>query len=103
MADSLLRNMESTVLGTAIVFHIMIGYKPHQLDQDVRRWRLRFLPNRACGKVALFSRVPSDPTGLRECTANGEGCTIKWKPTTTGVKTWIREDYGAHAFSDNHV
>ena len=49
----------------------MIGYKPHRLDQDVRRLRLRFLPNHAFGKVALFSRVPSDSTSLRDCTATG--------------------------------
>ena len=47
----------------------MIGYKPHRLDQDVRRLRLRFLPNHALGQVALFSRVPSDSTSLRDCTA----------------------------------
>ena len=80
----------------------MIGYKPHRLDQDVRRLRLRFFPNHACGKVALFSRVPSDSIRFRECTAKGDGFAIMRKPTTTGMKTWIRDDYGAQTFSDNH-
>ena len=50
MADTLLRNLESTRPGTEIFFHNMIGDKPHRLDQDVRRLRLRFLPNHAFGK-----------------------------------------------------
>ena len=56
-ADSLLRNLESTRPGTEIVFHSTIGYKPHRLDQDVRRQRLRFLQNHYFGKVAMISGV----------------------------------------------
>ena len=62
VADNLLRNLESTRPGTAIFFDNTIGYKPHRLDQDVRRLRLRFLPNHSFGKVAVFSRVHSDST-----------------------------------------
>ena len=69
VADSLLRNLESTRPGTEIFFHNTIGYNPHRLDQDVRRLRLRFLPNHFFGKVALFSRLHSDSTNLRDCTA----------------------------------
>ena len=49
-------------------------------------------------KVALFSRVHSDSTNLRDCTAKGKGFAIMWKPLTTGMKTWVRDDYGAHTF-----
>ena len=42
--------------------------------------------------------MPSDSSSLRECAAKGEGCVIMWKPTTTGMKTWIRDGYGAQAF-----
>ena len=76
----------------------MIGYKPHRLNQDLRRLRLRFLPNDKQGKVALFSRVPSDSISFRECTAKGEGFAIMLKLATTGMKTWIRDDYEARTF-----
>ena len=66
MADTLLRNFDSTRPGIEIFFHNTIGYTPHRLSPDVRRLRLRFLPNHTFGKVALFSRVPSDSINLRE-------------------------------------
>ena len=69
VADNHLRNLESTRPGRAIFFDNTIGYKPHRLDQDVRRLRLRFLPNHFFGKVALFNRLRSDSTNLRDCTA----------------------------------
>ena len=76
----------------------MICYQPHRLDQDVRRLRLRFLPNHACGKVALLSHVPSDSTSLRDCAAQGEGFGSIWQPIATVMQTWIRDGYGAHTF-----
>ena len=51
----------------------MIGHRPHRLDQDARRLRLRALPNHTFGNVALRSRVPSDSISLRDCAAKGEG------------------------------
>ena len=33
--------------------------------------------------------------------SNSSGIAIIWKPITTGMQTWIRDDYGAHTFSDN--
>ena len=98
VADHLLSNFESTRPGAEILFHSMVGYQPHRLNQDLRRLRLRFLPNHTFGKVALFSRVPSDSTSLRECADKGEGFAIMWKLVATGVKTWLRDDYGAQTF-----
>ena len=53
-------------LGTYMLFHSTIAYKAHRLDQDVRRLRLLFFPIHSC---CFFSRVHSDATSLRECTA----------------------------------
>ena len=59
MADTLLRNVEFRPV-TEIIFHSMTGNRHHGLGQDVRRLRLRALPNHTIGKLDLFSRVPSD-------------------------------------------
>jgi hypothetical protein len=56
-------------LGTDTFNNSMIGNRPHRLDQDVRSLRLRLLPNHTFGKVALFSRAPSEPISPRACTA----------------------------------
>ena len=53
VVDILLRNLESTRPGTEIFFHCTIGFKPHPLDQDVRRLRLRFLLNHLFWKSDL--------------------------------------------------
>ena len=50
----------------------MVWNRPHNLDTDVRRLRLRFLPKRTFGQVALCAQVPYDSINLRDCTANGE-------------------------------
>ena len=75
----LLRPFETDCLVTE-VFHNMIGNKRHRLDQDVRRLRLRFLPKHTFGKVVVFSRVHSDSSSIRGCTAKGEGVVIMWQP-----------------------
>ena len=49
-------------------------------------------------KVTLFSRAPSDSISLRYCTAKCKGFVVMRRPTTTGMKTWSRDDYGAQAF-----
>ena len=49
-------------------------------------------------KVTLFSRAPSDSISLRYCTAKCYGFVVMRRPTTTGMKTWSRDDYGAQAF-----
>ena len=54
--------------GTEVFFHNMVGNKPHWLDKDVRRLRMRFLPNHTFSKVALFKRVPDGAIRLRSCT-----------------------------------
>ena len=43
-------------------------------------------------------RAPSDSTSLRDCTAKGEGVAAMWKSSATGMKMWVREDYGAQTF-----
>ena len=98
LAYNLFRPFETVRLGTDVVFHNMVGNKPHWLDQDVRRLRLRFLPIHALSQEALFNRVPYDSSSLRDCTAKCAGFVIMWQPVATDVKTWSRDDYGAQTF-----
>ena len=61
------------------IFHNMMGSWPQWLDKDVRRLRMRFLPNYTFGKVAMFNLVPFDSISLRDCTAKGERFDIMWQ------------------------
>ena len=45
MADNPLRDLESMAPGTDHFLHKNNGNRPHRLDQDVRRLRLRLLAN----------------------------------------------------------
>ena len=60
LIDQLLSPFEAVRPGTEVFLHNMMGSWPHWLDKDVRRLRLRFLPNYTIGKVATFNRVPFD-------------------------------------------
>ena len=68
----LLQPFEAVRYGTEVFFYNMVGSRPHWLDQDVRRLRLHFLPDRTFGKVEMFNRVPFDSISLRDCTAKGK-------------------------------
>ena len=56
--EDIVSPFEVVRLGTEVFFQNMVGNRPHWLDKDVRRLRLRFLPNHTFSKVALFNTVP---------------------------------------------
>ena len=57
-AISLLGPLESVRPGAEIFVHSSQGSRPHRLDKDVRRLRLRSLPNQCFGQVAPLCTGP---------------------------------------------
>ena len=62
-ADNILRIVESIRPDTDIIFLNIMGRRPHRLDQDARRLRLRALPSHTFGKSDF---VQSCAVGLNQ-------------------------------------